>query len=164
MIVRLPASILFQVVIDFRHGCITCNSGKFYLRRDACKLTCFYAASTLRRIHAMARYKTCKSRVTSPAGCRLTYLKFAVEITRAVIADYLKLQDFLWANTGIFACVYNHFCLRLACIFTCDSSIFVFKLHVFFCQQKQAVVHGNCGQICMSSACKFACEIPAIFG
>ena len=45
------------------------------------KFTCFYAAGTSRGIHAMARNKASKLRVSSPAGCRLTYLEFAGEFT-----------------------------------------------------------------------------------
>ena len=112
-----------HVVTDFGHDCITCKSGNSYLRKDArerpqtqftcvtcnlsvktSKYTCFYAASTSRRIHAIARNKTCKLRVTSSAGCRLTYLHFADEFTRGVIADCLQLQVILCVIANIFAC------------------------------------------------------------
>ena len=76
--------------------CVTCS-----LRVKTGKLTCSYAASTSRGIHAIARYRTRKSRVTSPAACRLTYLQFAGEFTRSVIADCLQLQVFLGAIAGI---------------------------------------------------------------
>ena len=125
---------LLQVMINFRYDCITCKGGNFYLRKDACKrlhaqftfvtcslsvktskFTCFYTASTSRRIHAMARYKARRSRVTAPAECRLTYLQFAGEFIRGVIADCLQLQVILCTVAGIF---------------TWDSSVFACKLHV----------------------------------
>ena len=101
--------------------------------------TCFYAASTSRRIHAIALDKARKLQVTSPAWCMLTYLEFAGEFTRGVIADCLQLQIILRGIAGffacdcagIFSCVCSSFCLRLAGIFTCHSSIFACKLHVF---------------------------------
>ena len=103
------------------------------------KYTCFYAASTSRRIHAIAVSKARKLQVTSPAGCRLTYLQFAGEFTRGVIADCLRLQVILRGIAGffacdcagIFSCVWIYFCLHLAGIFTCDSRVFASKLHVF---------------------------------
>ena len=121
----------------FLTGCITCKSEKIYLRKThvkrphtqfACvtcslpvktsKYTCFYAASTSRRIHAIAANKTRKLRVTSPAGCRLTYLQFAGEFTRGVIADCLQLQVILCTIAGIFACdCAGFFCMRLQLFF-----------------------------------------------
>ena len=101
--------------------------------------TCFYAASTSRRIHAIALDKARKLQVTSPAWCRLTYLQFAGEFTRGVITDCLQLQVILRGIAGFFACdcagifswVCSYFCLRLAGIFTCESSVCACKLHVF---------------------------------
>ena len=66
-------------------------------------------------------------------------MQFAGEFTRGVIADYMQLRVFLGAIAvifacnfpGIFACVCNYFCLRLAGIFICHSSVFACKLHVF---------------------------------
>ena len=70
--------------------CVTCS-----LPVETGKFTYFYAASTSRRIHAIARNKARRLRVTSPAGCRLTYLHFVGEFTRGVIADCLQLQVIL---------------------------------------------------------------------
>ena len=103
------------------------------------KYTCFYAASTSRRIHAIAVNKARKLQVTSPAWCRLTYLQFAREFTRGVIADCLQLQVilcgiagfFVCDCAGIFSCVCSYFCLRLAGTFTCDSGVFACELHLF---------------------------------
>ena len=114
--------------------CVTCS-----LPVKTGNYTCFYAASTSRRIHAIALDKARKLQITSPARCRLTYLQFAGEFTRGVIADCLQLQVILRGIAGffacdcasIFSCVCSYFCLRLAGIFTCDSSVFACKLHVF---------------------------------
>ena len=73
----------------------------------------------------MARYKARRSPVTSPAGCKLTYMQFVGEFTRVVIADCLQFQvimgaiasNFACDCTGIFACVCSYFCLRLDGIF-----------------------------------------------
>ena len=101
--------------------------------------TCFYAPSTSRRIRTVALHKARKLQVTSHAGCRLTYLQFAAEFTRDVIAGCLQLQVILCGIAGFFACDYagffscmcSCFCLCLAGIFTCGSSVFASKLHVF---------------------------------
>ena len=98
---------------------------------------CFYATSTSRRILVIALNKARKLQVTSPAGCRLTYLQFASEFTRVVIADCLVVfcaievifvcdcaGIFVCDCAGIFVCVCSYFCLRLAGIFNCDSSVF----------------------------------------
>ena len=130
--------------------CVTCS-----LPVKTGKYTCFYAASTSCRIHPIAHNKSRKLRVTSPAVCRLTYLQFAGEFTRGVIADCLQLQVILCANEGIiacdceciFACVYSYFWLSLKGIFTCDFDVFACKS----------------GQFCMSSACKNTCKIPVVF-
>ena len=114
--------------------CVTCS-----LPVKTGNYTCFYAASTLRRIHALALDKARKLQVTSPARCRLTYLQFAGEFTRGFIADCLLLQVILRGIAGffacdcagIFSCVCSYFCLSLAFIFTCDSSVFACMLHVF---------------------------------
>ena len=114
--------------------CVTCS-----LPVKTGKVTCFYAAITSRRIDAIARNKARKLRVTSPAGCRPTYLQFAGKFTRVVIADCLLLQVIFFAvesifacdSAGILACVCSYFWLRLVGIFTCNSSVFACQLHVF---------------------------------
>ena len=88
------------------------------------KFTRVYAASTSRGIHVIASNKVCKLRVASPAECKLTYLQFAGEFTRGVIADCLQLQAFFCAFAGLFAC-------DCAGTFTCDSCVSACKLHVF---------------------------------
>ena len=108
----------------------------------------FYVASTSRRIHAIARNKAHKLRVTSPAGCRLTYLQFAVEFTCGVMADCLQLQVIMCTIASIFAC-------DCADIFACVCSYFFLGLAgilppilkflpancMYFCLQKQAILH-----------------------
>ena len=134
------------------------------------KFTCFYAASSSRRLHAIARYKARKSQVSSLAGCMLTYLKFAGEFTRGVIADFLKLQVFSCAVAGIFSCdcggIFACVCSYFACVWqVLLPAIIVFlpASFMYFCLQKQAILHASRGKTCMSSACKFTCKIPTLF-
>ena len=65
--------------------------------------------STSRRSHLTARNGARKLRVTSPAGCMLTYLQFAGEFTRDAIADCLQLRVFLPAFAGIFTYNFGFF-------------------------------------------------------
>ena len=99
--------------------CVLCS-----LPVETGKYTCFYAASTSHKLHAIALNKACKLQVTSYAGCRLTYKQFAGEFTCDVIADCLQLEVILYGIAGIFAC-------SCAGIFSCDSSVLACKLHVF---------------------------------
>ena len=175
-------------MIGFRQDCITCDAGNFTcssqvkrsLAQFTCvtcslpintgKFTCFEAASTSRRIHAIAVNKARKLQVTSPAWCRLTYLQFAGDFTRAVMADCLQLQVILRGIAGFFACdcagicscVCSYFCLRLG-VFLPAIPVFLPVSCMYFCLQKQAILHASRGQICMSSACKTTCKIPVVF-
>ena len=106
--------------------CVTCS-----LPVETGNYTCFYAESTSRRMHAIALNKARKSQVTSRAWCSLTYLPFAGEFTRGVIADCLQLQVILCGIGGSFSCVCSYFYLRLVGIFTCDSSLFDCELLMF---------------------------------
>ena len=172
--------VLLQVLKEFWHGCISCKSGNFYLRKDACKkpphevylrymqftcktenFTCFYATSTSRCIHAIALNKAHKLQITSLAGHRLTYLQFEAEFTRGVMADCLQLQVTLCVIAGIFACVCSYFCLVMVFLFA--ILVFLPANCMYFCLQKQAVLHASRGQICMSSVCKITCKIPVVF-
>ena len=135
-----------------RHTQFTCV--KFSSPVKTVKFTCSYAVSPSRILHAIPRYKARKSRVISPAGCRLTCLQIAGKFFRGMIAGCRKCSYF-WVQL-------RHFCLRLAGIFTFDSSVFASKMHAF--------LPGNAGnfaasrrQICMSAACKITCEIPVMF-
>ena len=96
-----------------------------------------------------------KLQVTSPAGCKLTYLQFAGEFTRGVIADCLQLQVFLCGIEDIFACDWRVFLLAIL--------VFLPASCMYFCLQKQAILHANRGQSCMSSACKITRKIPVAF-
>ena len=101
--------------------------------------TYFYAASTSRKIHAIALNKASQLQVTPTAWCRLTYRKFAGEFTRGVIADCPEMQVILCgiavfltcSCAGHFSCLCSYFCLRSAGLFTGDSSVLACKLHVF---------------------------------
>ena len=88
--------------------CVTCS-----LPVKTGNYTCFYAASTSRRIHAIALNKARKLQVTSPAWCRLTYLQFAGEFTRGVIADCLQLQVTLRGLQVFCLLLCGYFFLRL---------------------------------------------------
>ena len=143
-------------------ACVTCS-----LPVEAGNYTFFYAASTSRRIHAIALDKARKLQVTSPAWCRLTYLHFAGEFTRGVIADCLQLQVILRVIAGFLPAIVRVFFPAFAVIFACVWRVFVPAIPVFlpvscmyFCLQKQAILHASRGQICMSSACKTTCKVP----
>ena len=144
--------------------CATCS-----LPVKTSKYTCFDTARTSHRIHAIALNKARKLQVNSPAGCRLTYLQFAGEFTRCLIANCLQLLVFLSGSAGIFtfdcagifSCVCSYFCLRLAGIFTCDSCVYLQIACVFACQSRKFCT--GRGQNCMISACKNTCKIPVVF-
>ena len=126
-----------QVMTVFWRDCITCKRRYFFLpfagKRPhtqftciTCSLsvktgnyTCFYAASTSRRIHAMALNKARKLQVKSSAWCRLTYLHFAGEFTRGVIADCLWLQVILCGTAGFLPAIVRVFFLALAVFYAC---------------------------------------------
>ena len=143
-----------QLVIFFRQDCVTCKSGATHVKRLHTQLTCvtcsvpvktgsytyFSATSSSRRIHAIAFNKARKLPVTSLARCKLTYLQFAGEFTRVVIADCLPLQVFLPAFAGIF---------------TSDCG--------YSCLQEQAILDARRVKFCMSSASKIAGKISILF-
>ena len=160
-------------MIGFRQDCVTCDAGNFTcssqvkrsLAQFTCitcslpvntgKFTCFEAASTSRRIHAIAVNKARKLQVTSPAWCRLTYLQFAGEFTRGVMADCLQLQVVLRGIAGFLPAIVR--------VFLPAIPVFLPVSCMYFCLQKQAILHASRGQICMSSACKTTCKIPVVF-
>ena len=117
--------------------CVTCS-----LPVKTSTLTCFYAASTSRRVHAIAGNRARKLRVVPSAGCRLTYLQFLGEFTQTVIVDCQQLQGILCATASIlacdcacfFACVSSYFWLRLVGIFTYKSSVFHANWMFFACK------------------------------
>ena len=90
--------ILFQK--SWSVPCVTVKTGNY---------TCFYVASTSRRIHAIALNEARKLQVTSPASCRLTYLQFAGEFTCGVIADCLRLQVILCGIAGFLPAIVRVF-------------------------------------------------------
>ena len=175
-------------MIGFRQDCITCDAGDFTcssqvkrsLAQFTCvtcsllvntgKFTCFEASSTSRRIHAIAVNKARKWQVTSPAWCWLTYLQFAGEFTRGVMADCLQLQVILRGIAGFLPAIVRVFFSAFAVIFACVWRVFLPAIPVFlpvscmyFCLQKQAILHASRGKICMSAACKTTCKIPVVF-
>ena len=130
--------------------CATCG-----LPVKTSKYTCFDTARTSHRIHAIALNKACKSQVSSPAGCTLTYLQFAGEFTRCVIANCLQLLVILTGIAGIFtfdcggifSCVCSFFCLRLQLFLPAFGRYFYLRFSCLlancmcFCLPKQEVFH-----------------------
>ena len=134
-------------------SCVTCS-----LPVETGKNIGFCLASTSTQRTREARKKIRKLRVISPAGCRLTYLQFAGDFTRGVIADCLQFQATLCAIAGIFACdcasIFLAFAVFLPAFggfFTCDSIVFPCSLHVFlpamagsFVCQSRSKLHEFC--------------------
>ena len=87
------------------------------------------------------------------------------------MADCLQLQVILRALAGFFLhAIVRVFFPAFAVIFACVWRVFLPAIPVFlpvscmyFCLQKQAILHASLGQICMSSACKTTCKIPVVF-
>ena len=145
--------------------CVTCT-----LPVKTGNYTCFYAARTSRRIHAIALNEARKLQVNSPAWCRLGYLHFEGEFTRGVIADCPQLQVILCGIASFLPAIVRVFFPACAVIFACVWRVFLPAILVFlpvscmyFCLQKQAILHASRGQICMSSACKITCIVPVVF-
>ena len=65
---------------------------------------------------------------------------------------------FFPAFAVIFACVWRVF-LPAIPVFLPVSCVSC----MYFCLQKQAILHASRGQICMSSACKTTCTMPVVF-
>ena len=128
--------------------------------------TCFYAASTSRRIHKIALNKARKLHVTSAAGCRLTDFQFAEEFTRSVIADCLQLQVILRVIAGIFdsdcagifTCVCSYFCLRLCGYFCLRLQLFLPPIVRVFLPAILVFLPANCMHFCLQIACNFDCK------
>ena len=162
-----------QIMIGFRQDCITFDAANFtcssHLKRPhmkficvTCSLpvktgnyTCFYAASTSRKIPAMAVNKARKMQVTSPAWCRLTYLQFAGEFNRGVVADCLQLQLILRGIAGFLPAIVRLFVLAFAVIFACVWRVFLPAILVFL---PVSCMYFTCRsrQLCMLVAGKFA--------
>ena len=142
--------------------CVTCS-----LPVKTGNYTCFYAASTSHRIHAVALNKASKLQVTSPAWCRLTYLQFAGEFTRGVIADCLQLQVILCRIAVFFACdcagIFSCLCSFFACVWRVFSPAIVVFLPVScmcFCLQKQAILHASRGKYAWVPYVKLPVKCP----
>ena len=118
--------------------------------------TSLYVASTSRRIHAIALNKPRKLQVTSTAGCRLTYLQFAGEFTRGVMADCLQLQVILCWIAGIFACVWR--------VFSPAILVLLPVSYMYFCLQKQAILHVVAGKVEWNPHVKLPVKYPRSSG
>ena len=62
---------------------------------------------------------------------------------------------FFPAFAVIFACVWR--------LFLPPILVFLPVSCMYFCLQKQAILHASRGQICMSSAWKITCKMPVVF-
>ena len=133
------------------------KTGTFYMRSDTCTkphtqftckvylcFTCIYASSTSGRIHVNADDKSRKLQVTSPAGCRLTFLQFSGEFMPGVKVG-------LPAFVGLLACKCGYFCLQLRLFWPAIARIFACICAFFAC---------NCGYFRL----KLRAFLPAIAG
>ena len=145
--------------------CVTCS-----LPVKTGNYTCFYASSTSRRIHAIALDKssqvarnfTCMMQANLPAICRWIYPRCDSRLP--AIAG-----NSAW-SCRFFSCDFAGFFPAFAVIFACVWRVFFPAIPVFlpvscmyFCLQKQAILHASRGQICMSSACKTTCKMLVVF-
>ena len=138
--------------------CVTCS-----LPVKTGNYTCFYAASTLHKIHAIALNKARKLQVTSPAWCRLTYQHFAGEFTSGVLFlcgnFFLRLKLFLPAFGGYFDLRFECFCLQVARIFACRSIQFCMLVAGKF----PWVPHVKWPVNCLWCSSKFTCANSRVF-
>ena len=86
------------------------------------------------------------------------------------MADCLQMQVILRGIASFFAWYVRVFFPAFTVIFACVWRVFLPAIPVFlpvscmyFCLQKQAILHASRGQICMSSACKTTCKMPVVF-
>ena len=86
------------------------------------------------------------------------------------MADCLQLQVILRGFAGFLPAIVRVFFPAFAVIFACVWRVFLPEIPVFlpvscmyFCLQKQAILHASRGQICISAACKTTCKIPVVF-
>ena len=87
-------------------------------------------------------------RIDISTTCRITFECYSGNFC-------LRLQIFLPAFTDIFDCVWRVFWLAIL--------VFLPSNCMYFCLQKQAILHAGRGQLCMSSACKITCKTPVVF-
>ena len=87
-------------------------------------------------------YPRCDSRLPAIAGNSAWNCKFFVRV-------------FFPAFAVIFVCVWQ--------VFLPAILVFLPVSCMYFCLQKQAILHASRGQICMSSACKTTCKMPVVF-
>ena len=75
----------------------------------------------------------------------------------------MELQGFLPAIVWVF---FPAFAVIFACVwrvFLPSIPVFLPVICMYFCLQKQAILHTSRGQICMSSACTSTCKMPVVF-
>ena len=96
-------------------------------------------------------------------------MQFAGEFTRGVIADCLQLHEILRGIADFLPAIVRVFFPAFAVILACVWRVFLPAIPLFlpvscmyFCLQKQAILHASHGQICMSSACITTCKMPVV--
>ena len=106
----------------------TCKNGNFYLRWGAFEKNLTRILPALQAVylqkHVIIPAPTQQAPDADYTRNHVIKHESASEFTRGVISDCLQLQVFLSAIVGCFACDF-------AGSFTCNSSVFACKLHVF---------------------------------
>ena len=106
-------------------------------------------------------YPRCDGRLPAIAGNSAWNCRFLC--LRLCGCFFMRLQLFLPAIVRVF---FHAFAVIFACVwreFLPAIPVFLPVTCMYFCLQKQAILHASRGQICMSSACKTTCKIPVVF-
>ena len=172
---RLPAVAVFLLVIACN---FVCNCGFF-----ACDYR-FFSACDCR--NCCLRFQVLLPAIAGVFACdwRNCCLRFQVllpAIAGVFACDWrnccLRLQVLLPAIAGVFACDWRYWCLWLqvflpaiADIFACICGYFYLQLLVFlpascmyFCLQRQSILHSSCGQVCAWVPHVTTCKILPMF-
>ena len=122
-------------------------------------------------LHAKVRIEARKLQVTSPAGCKITYLQFedefildVVEVLPAITGAFLAVPCFFAGDCVFFVCEWGRFCLFIAGVFACKSRQFCMPItgkfgkfalapHVIL-HVKQQLTSGNYTCDCKQFTCK----------
>ena len=116
-------------------GVFACNYGRFWLQLRlflpafAGIFACVCGYFFLRLLVLLLANYIMQSNL--PANCRWIYPRCDSRLPAIAGNSVSNYRFFASDCSGIYSCVCIYFCLRLAGIFTCDSSVFACKLHVF---------------------------------
>ena len=78
------------------------------------------------------------------------------------MADCLQLQVILRGMAGFLPAIVRVFYACVCRVFLPAIPVFLPVNCMYFCLQKQAILHASRGQTCMSSACKTTCKKPVV--